>query len=101
MLASWAFQVMLFVKNLLANAGDVKDMGLIPGLGRSSAEGNGSPLQYSCLGNLTDRGAWWAIVHGGCKELDQTQMSYHAHIQCWPHRMSQEVVPPLLFIVGI
>ena len=55
------------VKNLPANAGDARDMGLIPGLGRSSAGGNGTPLQYSCLGNPKDRGAWWAIVHGVAK----------------------------------
>ena len=55
------------VKNLPANAGDARDMGSIPGLGRSSAGGNGTPLQYSCLGNPTDRGAWWAIVHGVAK----------------------------------
>ena len=41
-----------------------RDMGSIPGLGRSSGEGNGNPLQYSCLGNPIDRGAWWATVHG-------------------------------------
>ena len=52
------------VKNLPANSGD---MGLIPGLGRSPAEGNGNPLQYSCLGNPMDRGAWWVIVHRGAK----------------------------------
>ena len=52
------------VKNLPVNAGDT---GLIPGLGRSFGIGNGNPLQYSCLGNLTDRGAWWAIVHGVTK----------------------------------
>ena len=49
------------VKNLPANAGDV---GSISGLGRSPEEGNGNPLQYSCLENSTDRGAWLAIVHG-------------------------------------
>ena len=49
------------VKNLPANIGD---MGLIPGLGRSPGEGNGNPIQYSCLGNSMDRGAWWATVHG-------------------------------------
>ena len=49
------------VKNPPANAGDV---GSIPGLGRSPGEGNGNPLQYSCLGNLMDRAAWWATVHG-------------------------------------
>ena len=48
-------------KNPLANA---VDMGLIPGLGRSPGEGNGHPLQYSCLGNPIDRGAWQATVHG-------------------------------------
>ena len=40
------------------------DLGLIPGLGRSLGEGNGDPLQYPCLENLMDRGAWWAVVHG-------------------------------------
>ena len=57
------------VKNLPANAGDV---GLIPGSGGSPGEGNGHPLQYSCLGNLMDRGAWQAMVHGVAKELDIT-----------------------------
>ena len=55
------------VKNPPANAGD---MGLIPGLGRSPREGNGNPLQYSCLENPIDKGAWWATVHGVAKELD-------------------------------
>ena len=50
-------------KELPANAGDVRDSGLIPGLGRSPGEGNGNPLQYSCLENPMDRGAWWATVH--------------------------------------
>ena len=52
------------VKNPPANAGDTRDIGLIPGLGRSPAGGNGNPLQYSCLGNSMNRGAWWATVHG-------------------------------------
>ena len=43
------------------------DAGLIPGLGRSPGEGNGNPLQYSCLGNPMDGGAWWAVVHGAAK----------------------------------
>ena len=47
-----------------ANAGDTGDPGSIPEWGRSSGGGNGSPLQYSCLGNPMDRGAWQAIVHG-------------------------------------
>ena len=51
------------VKNPLANAGDPRDMGLIPGLGRSPEAGNGNPLLYSCLENSTDRGVWQATVH--------------------------------------
>ena len=67
------------VKNLPAIAGD---MGSIPGLGRSLGGGNGNPLQYSCLENPTDRGAWWAAVHGVAKS--QTQLSnftftFHFH----------------------
>ena len=51
------------VKNLLANAADVRDAGSIPGSRRSPGEGNGSPLQYSCLDNSMDRGDWRATVH--------------------------------------
>ena len=54
------------VKNLPVNVEDA-DMGLIPGSGRSPGEENGSPLQYSCLGNPMDRGAWQATVHGVAK----------------------------------
>ena len=61
------------VKNLLASAGDVRDMGLIPGLGRYSGVGNGNTLQYSCLGSPMDRGAWWAPVHGVSKVSDTTE----------------------------
>ena len=52
------------VKNTPANTGDIRDMGLIPGLERSPGGEHGNPLQYSCLENPMDRGAWWAIVHG-------------------------------------
>ena len=58
-----ASQVALVVKNLPANAGDVRDAGLIPGSGRSPGGGHGNPLQYSCLENPMDREAWWATVH--------------------------------------
>ena len=54
----------LVVKNLPADAGDLRDVGWIPGSGRSPGEGNGNPLQYSCLENPMDRGAWRATVHG-------------------------------------
>ena len=53
-----ASQVALMVKNLPANAGDARDISLIPGLGRSPGVGNGKPLQYSCLENSKDRGNW-------------------------------------------
>ena len=55
------------VKNLPANAGDTGDSALILGLGRFPREGNGNPLQYSCLENSMDRGAWQATVHGVAK----------------------------------
>ena len=61
------------VKNLSANAGDARDASLFLGLGRSPGVGSGNPLQYSCLENSVDRGAWWAIVHGIAKS--QTQLS--------------------------
>ena len=54
----------LVVKNPSAKAGDITDPGLIPGLGRSPGGGNGNPLQYSYPGTPTDRGVWWATVHG-------------------------------------
>ena len=56
-------------KESACNAGDP---GLIPGLGRSTGEGNGNPLQYSCLENPLDREAWWAMVHEVTKESDTT-----------------------------
>ena len=60
-------------KNLPASAGDTRDMGSIPGLGRSPGGGNGNPLQYSCLENSVDRGAWRATVDGVAKR--RTQLS--------------------------
>jgi len=73
----YLFQVVLVVKNPFANAGDIKDTGSIPGLGRSPGEENGTPLQYSCLENPMDRRAWWS-----CKELDMTeQLSTHTNTE--------------------
>ena len=60
------------VKNSLASAGDTRNSGSIPGFGRSLGVGNGNPLQYSCLGNPMDRGAWWAVIHK-VTELDTTE----------------------------
>ena len=58
----WVSQVALVVKNLPANAGDIRDLDLIPGSGCSPGGGHGNPLQYYFLENPTDRGAWWAMV---------------------------------------
>ena len=55
------------VENLPANAGDARDVGSIPRLGRSPGGGNDNALQYSCLEYFVDRGAWWATVHGVTK----------------------------------
>ena len=70
----------LVVKNPPANAGDVRDTGLIPGSGRSSGGGHGNPLQYSCLENPMDRGACWVRVHGVAQ--NQTPLRrYSIHVQ--------------------
>ena len=66
-------------KNLLANAGDIRDMGFIPGSGRSPGEGHGNPLQDSCLENPMDREAWWAIVHSVAQsQTPLKRLSMHA-----------------------
>ena len=67
-------KVVLDVKNLPANAGDTRDSGSIPRLGKSPGGRHGNPLQYSCLENLMDRGAGWAIVHR-VAELDTTEVT--------------------------
>ena len=62
------------VRNPPANTEETRELGLIPGLGRSLGEGNGNLLQYSCLENPMDRGAWWATNSpGGHKESDMTE----------------------------
>ena len=63
-------------KKLPANAGDATDSGSIPGSGRSPGEGNGNPLQHSCLGNSMNRGAWLSVVHEVIKS--ETRLSTHA-----------------------
>ena len=68
----------LGTKSLPANAEDARDVGSIPDPGRSPGERNGSPLQYCCLGNHMDRGAWWATVHGVAKSQTQLCLIQHA-----------------------
>ena len=81
----WASQVMLVVKNPLANAGDVRDMSSILGLGRYPGGGHGNPPQYSCLENPMDRRAWRATVHGVTKS--QTWLSNWHSLQ---HKITQK-----------
>ena len=68
------------VKNLPGNAGDIRDTGSIPGWGRSSGGGHGNPLQYSCLENPIDRGAWKAVVHR-LEESDIHEVTSHTGMQ--------------------
>ena len=83
------------VKNSPANAGDMKDVGLIPGLGRPPGEGHGNPLQYSCLENPIDRGAWRATVHGVMKS--QTQLKWlSTHVGTWDYYFQQVIVSRML-----
>ena len=73
--------VALVVKNPPASAGDIREVGSIPALGRSPGGGQGNPLQYSCLENPMDRGAWWATVHRFAKNQTQLKrLSTHARV---------------------
>ena len=85
-LSSWAFQVLLVVKGLPANVGDVRGPGSIPGLGRSPGEGNGNPLHNSCLGNPMARGAWRAIVHEVVKSWMHLSTYIFLHTNCQSHK---------------
>ena len=76
------FPVALVVKNLPANAGDIRDTVSIPGSGRSTGEGNDNPLQYSCLENPMDRGAWQAIVCRVAKSRTWLKWLSTAHNLC-------------------
>ena len=73
--------MVLVVKNLPANAGDIRDTGSIPGSGRAPGGGHGNPLQYSCLENPMDRGAWQAMVHRVSKSQTQSKrLSMYAQV---------------------
>ena len=80
------------VKNPPANAGDIRDLGSIPGPERSSGGGNGNPLQHPCLENPMDRGAWQATVHRVTKsqtQLKRLSMHAHTHARMWTHSTYQ------------
>ena len=84
-------------KESACNAGDP---GFIPGLGRSPGEGNNNPLQYSCLENPMDRGAWWAIVHRVAKSQRQLkQLNMHAYIHTYIYIYIHALSIPLLMDV--
>ena len=85
-----ASQVVLLVKNPSANAGDVRDAGSSPGLGRSPGGGPGKQLQYSCLENPMDRGAWRATIHGITKSQTWLkQLSMHTHKSVYKIKISE------------
>ena len=67
----------LVVKNLPTNARDIRDMGLIPESGRSPGEGHGNPVQYSCLENPMDEGAWPTTVHGSQTRARLSDFTFH------------------------
>ena len=79
---------MLVVKSPPANAGDVRDVGSIPGSGRSPGGGHGNPLQYSCLENSTDREAWWATVHRVAKSWTQLHVPTCTKLKPYPDMTS-------------
>ena len=82
----WAPQVALVVKNPSASAGDITDVGSIPGSGRSPGGGHGNPLQSSCLENPMDGRAWWATVHRVVKSRTQLKLlSTHTHTHTHTH----------------
>ena len=85
----FASLVALMVKNLPANTGNTRDWGSIPGLGRPPGVGNSNLLQYSCLGNPVDRGAWWAIVQGVAKSRTRLSMCACLHTHRHTHTNTQ------------
>ena len=85
------------VKNPPGNARDVRDEGLVPRSRRSSGGGPGNSLQYSCLENPMDRGARWATVPSGCKELGTTEgLSMHAECKAFWKLLTEETVVKII-----
>ena len=78
------------VKNTPSDVGDVRDAGSIPGSRRCPGEGNGNPLQHSCLDNPMDRGAWQATVHGVTRSDTIYQLSTHTHTRSEQYLLKKE-----------
>ena len=86
------------IKNLPANAGDASDMGSVSASRKSTGRGNGNPLQYSCLENFMERGAWQVTAHGVAKS--QTWLSDWAHTHTYPKtKLLQKVCPKTLILL--
>ena len=83
------------VKNLPASAGDIRDVGSVPGLGRSPGGEYGNTLHYSCLESPTDRGAWWATVHG-VAQLEMTSTHVQSIVRAWNEKLEDQITE-LLF----
>ena len=92
----WTSQVVLVVKNLLANARYIRDAGSIPESGRSPWVGNDIPLQYSCLGNPMVRGAWWATVHEVTQESRHDLATNQVSVSLSLSRLHHHATVPLL-----
>ena len=91
----WGFPGGSVVKNLPANAGD---SGAIPGHRRSPVGGKGNPLQYSCLGNPVDRGAWWAAVYGFAQSWTRLKQLSSSNSSVYMFILTAECIrAPLLF----
>ena len=88
--------IVLVLKTLPANAGDIRDVGSVPWSGRSPAGGHGNPLQHSCLENPMDTGARRARVHGGCRGSDMTEATLHTRTGSFMTKERRGVcLPPL------
>ena len=79
------------LKNLPANAGEAGVWGSISGSRRAPGVANGNPLQYHCLENSMDRGAWWAVVHGVTKSWTRLSMHIWTHVHIWAHMHKHDV----------
>ena len=97
----WASLVVQVVKNPPANAKDIRDAGLIPGLGRFPGGWHGNPLQYSCLENPTDKGIWWATVYGVAQNRTQLKRLRTMHHQSQQLCVGSKIIPFTLRLCSV